>query len=189
MRVVAPDLPGRGRSAPVAHAEDYGTPLYLAVDGRAHRAPRREGSRLGGHLARRPYRNGAGRAAGKSNPAPGAQRLRCARACCRVAAHRQLSAEHPDLSHADGSRNVPARDLCAVRRFERRAVAPHCRAQRHRRKRATAAELRSEDRRPSSRARCSWMSLYGACGSMWSVQCSSCAARIPTCSFPRRSRR
>jgi len=31
MRVVAPDLPGRGRSAPVEHAEDYGTPLYLAV--------------------------------------------------------------------------------------------------------------------------------------------------------------
>jgi pimeloyl-ACP methyl ester carboxylesterase len=33
MRVIAPDLPGRGRSAPVAHAEDYGTPLYLAVAG------------------------------------------------------------------------------------------------------------------------------------------------------------
>jgi pimeloyl-ACP methyl ester carboxylesterase len=30
-RVVAPDLPGRGRSEPAEHAEDYGTPLYLAT--------------------------------------------------------------------------------------------------------------------------------------------------------------
>src|SRR4029453_19638321 len=33
MRVVGPDLPGRGRRAPGANAEDYGTPLYLAVAG------------------------------------------------------------------------------------------------------------------------------------------------------------
>jgi pimeloyl-ACP methyl ester carboxylesterase len=31
MRVVAPDLPGRGRSAPMANWHEYGTPLYLSV--------------------------------------------------------------------------------------------------------------------------------------------------------------
>lgn len=31
LRVVAPDLPGRGRSEPVADAHDYGTPLYVAT--------------------------------------------------------------------------------------------------------------------------------------------------------------
>jgi pimeloyl-ACP methyl ester carboxylesterase len=31
VRVVAPDLPGRGRSDFLEHAEDYGTPLYVAV--------------------------------------------------------------------------------------------------------------------------------------------------------------
>ena len=30
-RVVAPDLPGRGRSEFLEHAEDYGTPMYLAA--------------------------------------------------------------------------------------------------------------------------------------------------------------
>src|SRR3982750_1966427 len=30
-RVVAPDLPGRGRSEFLAHAEDYGTPLYVTA--------------------------------------------------------------------------------------------------------------------------------------------------------------
>ena len=30
-RVIAPDLPGRGRSDFVPHAEDYGTPLYMAA--------------------------------------------------------------------------------------------------------------------------------------------------------------
>ena len=30
-RVIAPDLPGRGRSEPAAHPEDYATPLYLAA--------------------------------------------------------------------------------------------------------------------------------------------------------------
>jgi pimeloyl-ACP methyl ester carboxylesterase len=30
-RVIAPDLPGRGRSEFAAHAEDYGTPLYVAA--------------------------------------------------------------------------------------------------------------------------------------------------------------
>jgi len=29
MRVVAPDLPGRGRSEWLEHSEDYATPLYL----------------------------------------------------------------------------------------------------------------------------------------------------------------
>ena len=55
MRVVAPDLPGRGRSAPVAHAEDYGTPLYLAVAGAliAHLGVKEVdwvGTSLGGHI-------------------------------------------------------------------------------------------------------------------------------------------
>jgi len=55
MRVVAPDLPGRGRSAPVAHAEDYGTPLYLAVAGAliAHLGVQEVdwvGTSLGGHI-------------------------------------------------------------------------------------------------------------------------------------------
>ena len=55
MRVVAPDLPGRGRSAPVAHAEDYGTPLYLAVMGAlvAHLGVSEIdwiGTSLGGHI-------------------------------------------------------------------------------------------------------------------------------------------
>jgi pimeloyl-ACP methyl ester carboxylesterase len=55
MRVVAPDLPGRGRSAPVANAEDYGTPLYLAVMGAlvAHlRVSEIDwiGTSLGGHI-------------------------------------------------------------------------------------------------------------------------------------------
>jgi pimeloyl-ACP methyl ester carboxylesterase len=55
MRVVAPDLPGRGRSAPVEHAEDYGTPLYLAVTGAliAHLGVQEidwVGTSLGGHI-------------------------------------------------------------------------------------------------------------------------------------------
>jgi pimeloyl-ACP methyl ester carboxylesterase len=55
MRVVAPDLPGRGRSAHVAHAEDYGTPLYLAVGGTliAHLGVSEVdwvGTSLGGHI-------------------------------------------------------------------------------------------------------------------------------------------
>jgi len=55
MRVVAPDLPGRGRSAPVEHAEDYGTPLYLAVMGAliAHLGVQEidwVGTSLGGHI-------------------------------------------------------------------------------------------------------------------------------------------
>ncbi len=55
MRVVAPDLPGRGRSAPVAHAEDYSTPLYLAVAGAliAHLGVSEVdwvGTSLGGHI-------------------------------------------------------------------------------------------------------------------------------------------
>ena len=55
MRVVAPDLPGRGRSAPVEHAEDYGTPLYLAVAGAliAHLGVKEidwVGTSLGGHI-------------------------------------------------------------------------------------------------------------------------------------------
>jgi pimeloyl-ACP methyl ester carboxylesterase len=108
MRVVAPDLPGRGRSAPVARAEDYGTPLYLAVAGAliAHLGVKEVdwvGTSLGGHI-------GMELAAQPGSPsALGAQRLRCTRACCRIAAHRQLSAEHPDLSHADRS----AKRTCA----------------------------------------------------------------------------
>jgi pimeloyl-ACP methyl ester carboxylesterase len=55
MRVIAPDLPGRGRSAPVAHAEDYGTPLYLAVAGAliSHLGVNEVdwvGTSLGGHI-------------------------------------------------------------------------------------------------------------------------------------------
>jgi pimeloyl-ACP methyl ester carboxylesterase len=55
MRVVAPDLPGRGRSAPVEHGEDYGTPLYLAVSGAliAHLGDIEidwVGTSLGGHI-------------------------------------------------------------------------------------------------------------------------------------------
>jgi len=55
MRVVAPDLPGRGRSAPAAHAEDYGTALYLAVAGAliAHLGVKEidwVGTSLGGHI-------------------------------------------------------------------------------------------------------------------------------------------
>jgi len=55
MRVVAPDLPGRGRSASVAQAEDYGTPLYLAVMGAliAHLGVKEVdwvGTSLGGHI-------------------------------------------------------------------------------------------------------------------------------------------
>ena len=55
VRVVAPDLPGRGRSAPVARAEDYATPLYLAVmSGLIARIGVREvdwvGTSLGGHI-------------------------------------------------------------------------------------------------------------------------------------------
>jgi pimeloyl-ACP methyl ester carboxylesterase len=54
-RVVAPDLPGRGRSAPVEHAEDYATPLYLAVGGAliAHLGNSEVdwvGTSLGGHI-------------------------------------------------------------------------------------------------------------------------------------------
>lgn len=55
MRVVAPDLPGRGRSAPPARAEHYGTPLYLAVMGAliAHLGVSEIdwiGTSLGGHI-------------------------------------------------------------------------------------------------------------------------------------------
>ena len=54
-RVVAPDLPGRGRSAPVDHAEDYATPLYVAVAGAliAHLGKSEVdwvGTSLGGHI-------------------------------------------------------------------------------------------------------------------------------------------
>jgi pimeloyl-ACP methyl ester carboxylesterase len=52
---VAPDLPGRGRSASVEHGEDYGTPLYLAVSGAliAHLGATDidwVGTSLGGHI-------------------------------------------------------------------------------------------------------------------------------------------
>jgi len=55
MRVVAPDLPGRGRSAPVPHAEDYSAPLYVAVMGAliAHLGVKEIdwiGTSLGGHI-------------------------------------------------------------------------------------------------------------------------------------------
>lgn len=54
-RVIAPDLPGRGRSEPVEHAEDYGTPLYLAaMAALIARLGVREvdwvGTSLGGHI-------------------------------------------------------------------------------------------------------------------------------------------
>lgn len=54
-RVVAPDLPGRGRSEFLAHAEDYGTPLYLAaMSALIARLAVREvdwvGTSLGGHI-------------------------------------------------------------------------------------------------------------------------------------------
>ena len=73
MRVVAPDLPGRGRSAPVEHAEDYGTPLYLAVLGALIAHLGVNADRLGWHLSGRSHRHGAGRTAGKPNPSFGAQ--------------------------------------------------------------------------------------------------------------------
>jgi len=55
MRVVAPDLPGRGRSEAMEHAEDYGTPLYVAVTAALiARIGAREvdwiGTSLGGHI-------------------------------------------------------------------------------------------------------------------------------------------
>jgi pimeloyl-ACP methyl ester carboxylesterase len=55
MRVVAPDLPGRGHSAPMANWHDYGTPLYLAVmAGLIARLDVEEvdwvGTSLGGHI-------------------------------------------------------------------------------------------------------------------------------------------
>src|SRR4029079_2356004 len=55
MRVVAPDLPGRGRSDPLANAEDYGTPLYVAaMAGLIARLGVRDvdwvGTSLGGHI-------------------------------------------------------------------------------------------------------------------------------------------
>ena len=66
---MAPDLPGRGRSAHVAHAEDYGTPLYLARRCGAliaHLGVKEVdwvGTSLGGHigmeLARAPEKSGS----------------------------------------------------------------------------------------------------------------------------------
>ena len=55
MRVVAPDLPGRGRSAPADHAEHYSAPLYVAAMGAliAHLAVEEIdwiGTSLGGHI-------------------------------------------------------------------------------------------------------------------------------------------
>jgi pimeloyl-ACP methyl ester carboxylesterase len=55
MRVVAPDLPGRGRSDPAASGDDYGTPLYLAaMAGLISRLGVRDvdwvGTSLGGHI-------------------------------------------------------------------------------------------------------------------------------------------
>ena len=55
MRVVAPDLPGRGRSEWLEHSEDYATPLYLsAMSALIARLGVREvdwvGSSLGGHI-------------------------------------------------------------------------------------------------------------------------------------------
>ena len=94
MRVVAPDLPGRGRSAPVEHAEDYGTPLYLAVMGAliAHLGVKEidwVGTSLGGHI-------GMELAARPGSPI---RRLVLNDFGARVpaaalAAHRQLSAQH-----------------------------------------------------------------------------------------------
>jgi pimeloyl-ACP methyl ester carboxylesterase len=55
MRVVAPDLPGRGRSAPLPHAHHYATPAYLyAMAGLLSRLNVAEvdwvGTSLGGHI-------------------------------------------------------------------------------------------------------------------------------------------
>ena len=55
VRVVAPDLPGRGRSEWLEHSEDYATPLYLsAMSALIARLGAREvdwvGSSLGGHI-------------------------------------------------------------------------------------------------------------------------------------------
>lgn len=55
MRVVAPDLPGRGRSEKLAHAQDYATPAYLsAMAGLLARINVSEvdwiGTSLGGHI-------------------------------------------------------------------------------------------------------------------------------------------
>jgi len=55
VRVVAPDLPGRGRSEWLGHPEDYATPLYLsAISALIARLGVREvdwvGSSLGGHI-------------------------------------------------------------------------------------------------------------------------------------------
>jgi len=55
MRVIAPDLPGRGRSERLAHAQDYATPAYLsAMAGLLARINVPEvdwiGTSLGGHI-------------------------------------------------------------------------------------------------------------------------------------------
>ena len=131
MRVVAPDLPGRGRSDPVAHAEDYGTPALSRGDGRAHRAPRRARGRLGRHLARRPHRHGAGRAAGIADPAPGPQRLRRARARRRAAAHRpRICARAHPFATLDEVEAYLREIYAPFGDAHRRAVASHGRAQR-----------------------------------------------------------
>jgi pimeloyl-ACP methyl ester carboxylesterase len=55
MRVIAPDLPGRGRSAWIATASDYATPLYLAavsavIARSGAKAVDYVGTSLGGHV-------------------------------------------------------------------------------------------------------------------------------------------
>ena len=170
-----------------SNAEDYGTPLYLAVMGAlvAHLGVREiDWVR---YLAGRPHRNGAGRTAGKSISAVRAQ-LASARACpprpCNASAAicgrpgtfatLALTPRHTcarSTHHSAPLSDAQWRHLCQPRR--------------HRGKRAAAAELRSQDRGPVLATACSCdVSAVARLGAR-RVSCADPGHELPTCCFYR----
>ena len=131
MRVVAPDLPGRGRSdwaatAPTTPRRSTSPPTAAVIARTGADA-----GRLDRHLARRPRRHGDG---GAAEGAP-IRRLvlndfgaRVAGAALqRIGAYLRIKRH---FENVDGARGAPAHDPRALRPPHRRAVAPHRRAQR-----------------------------------------------------------
>ena len=143
--------PGRGRSDPVAHAEDYGTPLYLAAMAALI-------ARLGvrevdwvGHLPRRPYRNGARGAAGIVRSGASCSTT-SARAClwphCSASA-RYLRRAHPFATLRKSKRTCARSTRRSARSPTRSGVTWPCTASSG--EGGTAPALRSGDRDQFSR--------------------------------------
>ena len=148
-RVIAPDLPGRGRSDWLGLAAALHRPRLHARDGDADRAARCRAGRLGRHLAGRPHRHDARRRAAARR----SRRLVLNDFGARVsaAALRRIGGylgKDWRFASIDELEGAPARDPRAVRPADRCAVAAPGRAQRRRRWRRAACA--STTTRPSA---------------------------------------